>query len=104
MMHGDKHRPHDVLRIAGDVVMHGTCNMAPVCVYIEAVFENENGQSVVCGHVRGPTHAVIGGATDPVSVLDFDRLSELFYPEQVESSPDSNSDGSGEVGVEDDDE
>jgi len=91
--------PEQLLALATDTVMHGACTQHAICVIVECVFQDENGRSFVASRMGGPSHALVGQSTDPVSFLDIEKLQEFFYPEAEEP----NSEGSG-VDEDDDEE
>ena len=98
-MTGIINTPEQLLELARDIVMHGACTEEPLCIYIECVFPRENNEYRISRRLGGPPLAVLGLASDPASMLDIEKLSELFYPPPVEDS-----EGAGEVDEDEDEE
>ena len=91
-MTGKVNTPEQLLALANDIVMHGACAQTPLSVYVEVLFTDENGASRVMGKMSGPTHAIVGQATDPASLVDIEKLQEMVYPEQAEELPPAQAD------------
>lgn len=93
--------PTDLAKLASDIIMNGACTHNPVCAYVEFVAENDEGHTVIIRRMAGPRHAVIGMSTDPDSLLDIEKLGDLFYPDADGDADSGKADG--DTGIEPDD-
>ena len=91
-MTGAEYTPQAALEVAANAIIHTACTMDPVCGVIEFVFQDETGASCIVRRLLGPRHAVLGMSLDPDSLLDIEKLQDVFFPIESDVGG-SNSDG-----------